>query len=65
MIELESAVKSGCNIILLVKDGSRWPDDSGANICDFPPYRSVTKGCLTCQEHVMPTQLISWITCDD
>jgi hypothetical protein len=48
LIELEAAVKYGVNIILLVKDGARWPDEAGNMICNFPPYHiinSLPEGC--------------------
>ena len=48
LIELEAAVKSKVNIILLVKDGARWPDDSGNLVCNFPTYTLIQKlpeGC--------------------
>ncbi|KAG2433716.1 hypothetical protein HXX76_008083 [Chlamydomonas incerta] len=34
--ELEAAVASKTNIILLVKEGSRWKNEEGLKICEFP-----------------------------
>ncbi|KAG2489997.1 hypothetical protein HYH03_011625 [Edaphochlamys debaryana] len=34
--ELEAAVEAKINIILLVKEGSRWKNDDGLKICEFP-----------------------------
>lgn len=38
MEELASAVKHNVNIILVTKEGSRWPNAKGERVCDFPPY---------------------------
>ncbi|GIM07120.1 hypothetical protein Vretimale_11344, partial [Volvox reticuliferus] len=35
--ELVAAVKANVNIVLLIKDGARWPDLEGNPVCDFPP----------------------------
>lgn len=29
------------NIILVTKDGSRWPNARGERVCDFPPYELI------------------------
>ena len=31
-------MESKVNIVLLVKDGARWKDASGAPVCNFPSY---------------------------
>ena len=38
MKELQAAVEAKVNIVLLVKDGARWKDHTGAPVCNFPPY---------------------------
>lgn len=43
MEELASAVKHNVNIILVTKDGSRWPNAKGERICDFPPYDLISQ----------------------
>ncbi|PNH10425.1 hypothetical protein TSOC_002822 [Tetrabaena socialis] len=35
--ELKAAVLHNVNIVLLIKDGARWPDAEGNPVCDFPP----------------------------
>lgn len=35
------------NIVLVVKEGSRWANDKGLKVCDFPPYRRATWQRLT------------------
>ncbi|MEW5313824.1 MAG: hypothetical protein WDW38_005361 [Sanguina aurantia] len=36
MEELQAAVDANINIILVMKEGSRWKDASGAKVCEFP-----------------------------
>ncbi|KAG2481807.1 hypothetical protein HYH03_019226, partial [Edaphochlamys debaryana] len=35
--ELVAAVRHNVDIVLLIKDGARWPDTEGNPTCDFPP----------------------------
>jgi hypothetical protein len=35
--ELMTAVRSGCNIILVVKEGSKWVNTDGQDVYEFPP----------------------------
>ncbi|PNW82296.1 hypothetical protein CHLRE_06g278186v5 [Chlamydomonas reinhardtii] len=43
MMELTAAVEAGVNVILVVKEGSRWPDGNGQKVCDFPSYDTINK----------------------
>ncbi|KXZ52085.1 hypothetical protein GPECTOR_10g1108 [Gonium pectorale] len=36
--ELQAAAQAGVNIVLVVKEGSRWRDAKGNKVCEFPPY---------------------------
>ena len=37
MLELAAAVTAGVNVVLVRKEGARWPDDSGARAAEHPP----------------------------
>ncbi|KAG2449069.1 hypothetical protein HYH02_005818 [Chlamydomonas schloesseri] len=41
--ELEAAVEAKTNIILLVKEGSRWKNEEGLKICEFPGGNILSK----------------------
>lgn len=43
MLELGAAVQHGVNVVLLTKEGARWPDDKGAATCMFPPQAVIGK----------------------
>ena len=43
MQELETAVEVGVPIVLVVKEGSRWPDDAGNLKADFPTDATIAK----------------------
>lgn len=54
-VELAAAIKAKAedttgqkNIVLLVKEGSRWADDKGSKICEFPPYRRAAPAAPAC-----------------
>ena len=38
LIELAAAVRHKVKIVMVVKEGSRWPDKNGHYTCTFPPY---------------------------
>jgi hypothetical protein len=35
--ELVAAVKNNVKVVLVVKEGARWPDKDGKFVCTFPP----------------------------
>ncbi|PNH11286.1 hypothetical protein TSOC_001876 [Tetrabaena socialis] len=50
MEELQAAVDKNVNIILVVKEGSRWKDTNGNKVCEFPPYELINTLSLSIQQ---------------
>ena len=41
--ELAAAVRHNVKIVMVVKEGARWPDKNGDYVCTFPPYPLIQK----------------------
>jgi hypothetical protein len=52
--ELVTAVRSGVNVVLVRKEGARWPDERGDRVCEHPPMRLINE-----QEECVRTTLIT------
>jgi len=41
--ELAAAVDAGVSVILVTKEGARWPDEDGRMVCTFPPAHLISR----------------------
>jgi hypothetical protein len=48
--ELKAAILNGCDIVLVNKEGSRWPDSTGVPAATFPSYNLISSLPAPCPD---------------